>query len=68
MRIDKDNRFAQLEDEFEKYRQNSTTTINTQNIQIKELTKTVLTHESTIISLKEIIKKKEDVEAQLATS
>ena len=27
----------------------------------------MLTHESTIISLKEIIKKKEDVEAQLAT-
>lgn len=37
-----------------------------QNIEIKELRKTVMTHESTIISLKEIITKKEDVEAQLA--
>jgi DNA repair exonuclease SbcCD ATPase subunit len=34
-----------------------------QNIEIKELRKTVMTHESTIISLKEIITKKEDVEA-----
>lgn len=42
-------------------------TIDTQTIEIRELTKTVYTHESTIFSLKEIITKKEDVEAQLAT-
>ena len=39
-----------------------------QNIQIQELTKTVLAHESTIISLTEVIEKKKDVELQLATA
>ena len=39
-----------------------------QNIQIQELTKTVLSHESTILRLTEIIEKKKDVEAQLATA
>jgi hypothetical protein len=43
-------------------------TINRQTIEINELTKTVRVHESTIISLYQIIKKKEDVEAQLATA
>jgi len=65
MRLAKDARIAELEDAFERYRIDTTKTINSQNIQIKTLTQTVLKHESTIITLNEIITKKEDVEKQL---
>ena len=83
MRIEKDTRIAELEDEFERYRVTSTNTINTQltKIQCKfhfpiwpkfnfslDLNSTVLKHESTILHLEEIIVKKEDVEAQLAAA
>lgn len=67
-RQEKDARIAELEDEFEKFRQSKTSTINQQTIEIKELRKTVISHESSIISLQEILRKKEDVEAQLATT
>lgn len=68
MRIAKDTRITELEEQFESYRTSSTTTINTHNITIQTLQTRVHNLQTTIISLKEIITKKEDVESQLATS
>lgn len=68
MRITKDAKIAELENAFERLRSDTTKTINSQNLQIKTLTQTVLKHESTIISLTEIITKKEDVETQLGAA
>ena len=65
MRLQKDARIKQLEDEFEAYRVQSTNTISSQDIKIKQLTQTVLNLESVLISKNEIIAKKSDVERQL---
>ena len=65
MRLQKDARIKQLEDEFEAYRVQSTNTISAQDIKIKQLTQTVLNLESVLISKNEIIAKKSDVERQL---
>ena len=65
MRLEKDARIKQLEDEFEAYRVQSTNTISTQDIKIRQLTQTVLNLESVLISKNEIIAKKSDVERQL---
>ena len=51
---------------METLRSETTRTIDSQNITIQELRSEVRQLTTTIISLKEIIVKKEDVEAQLA--
>lgn len=68
MRQAKDARISELEEQFEALRTSTTTKINEQNVTIQQLQSRVHSLQTTIISLKEIITKKEDVEAQLATS
>jgi hypothetical protein len=68
LRISKDRRISELEDEYEKLRLSTQNTINIQNIQIQTHYTLILKHESTIISLKEIITKKQDVEKQLESA
>ena len=65
MRIEKDAMIKQLEDEFEAYRVQSTSTISSQDIKIRQLTQTVLNLETVLLSKNEIIAKKSDVERQL---
>jgi len=65
MRLEKDYRIKQLEDEFESYRVQSTSTISSQDIKIRQLTQTILNLETVLISKTEIIVKKSDVERQL---
>ena len=67
MRITKDTQFAELQDAFEKYRKDSQFDINQKEIQIKQLTTKVLSQQTTIIELEQIITNKRDVEAQLVT-
>ena len=63
LRIEKDNYITNLENEFEEYRVTTTRTINTHVTEIHILRTRVTTLETHNISLQEIIRKKEDVEA-----
>ena len=65
MRIAKDTRIGELEDAFENLRLTSQTKIDSQTLEINRLLTQTRELTTTIISLKEIITKKEDVEAQL---
>ena len=68
MRIQKDQRIAYLEDQFEQLRNTSQIKIDQQQVEINTLTTKVRELTTIIISLKEVITKKEDVEAQLASA
>lgn len=62
MRLQKDSKIKQLEDEFEAYRVKTNQTITTQDIKIKQFSQKILNLETVLISKNELIAKKSDVE------